>query len=189
MPATAPFSKTFVSLSLAVALFAAAPAAGQTMGTADHGDHAGDLSTDAFARAAAESGLAQLMASYLALQEATGEGPAEDFAWTMINHHGSAIGDLAQSLSDGSDALPMEPSAEQVQEVERLGRLEGEAFDQAYFDHQVEAHRAAVALYEAGSRVDDEAVAQYAMTTLPVLRAHLEIAEMKRAKVRDGQDG
>ena len=174
-----------VSLAAAVALLTAAPAAGQTAGAPSQTAVA---SADAFARAAAENGLAELMLSYVALQKAR-EGPVEGFAWTMIEHHGSAVGDLAQTLGGAPGVLPgglpMQPSAEQVREIERLRGLDGEAFDRAYVAHQVEAHREAVAVYEAGSRVADDAVARYAATTLPVLRAHLEIAQMMRARVEE----
>ena len=178
-----------LSLS-AAALFAAAPALAQTAGMAEPGtpSQTADLSAEAFARAATENGLAELMLSYVALQKAR-EGAVEDFSWTMIEHHGSAIGGLAEALSGQPSVLPaglpMGPSAEQVQEIERLRGLAGDAFDQAYFEHQVEAHREVIALYEAGSRVADEGVARYAATTLPLLRAHLEIAQMKRAQVQE----
>ena len=174
-----------VSLS-AAALLTAAPATGQT---ADAPSRTDAPSADAFAQAATESGLAQLMLSYVALQKAR-EGAVEDFAWTMIEHHGSAIGDLAQTLGGSPGVLPaglpMQPSAEQAAEIERLRGLSGGAFDRAYVEHQVEAHREAVALHEAGAQVADPDVARYAATTLPVLRAHLEIAEMMRTRVQDG---
>ena len=185
--------KPLVSLSVVAALFVSTPAVAQTAGMSDRAatSQTADLSTEAFARGATESGLAQLMMSYLALQKAR-EGPVEDFAWTMIEHHGSSVGDLAQSLGGQQsllpDGLPMGPSAEQVQAIERLRGLEGEAFDEAYFEHQLAAHREAIALYEAGSRVADEGVARYAATTLPLLRAHLEIAQMKRTRVQDGAE-
>ena len=182
--------KPALLLSLSVALFASAPVLAQTAGTPDRAmtSPAADLSTEAFARAATESGLAELMMSYLALQKAR-EGAVEDFAWTMIEHHGSSIGDLAQSLGGQQTllpaGLPMGPNAEQVREIERLRGLTGEAFDEAYLEHEVQAHRKAIALYEAGSRVDDEGVARYAATSLPVLRAHLEIAQMKQARMQE----
>ena len=178
MPTPRPTAKPLVLLLAAVALFASAPATGQTA----------DLSAEDFAQSATESGLTQLMLSYLALQKAR-EGPVEDFAWTMIEHHGSSIGGLAQSLGGQQSllpaGLPMGPSAEQARTIERLRSLDGEAFDEAYFEHQLEAHREAIALYEAGSQVDAEGVAQYAATTLPILQAHLEIAQMKQTEVAE----
>ena len=182
--------KLLASLSVVAALFASAPATAQTTGMSQNGatSPTADLSAEAFARDATESGLAQLMLSYLALQKAR-EGSVEDFAWTMIGHHGSSVGDLAQSLGGQQTllpaGLPTGPSDEQVQDIERLRGLSGEAFDEAYFEHQLEVHREAIALYEAGSRVDDEGVAQYAATTLPILRAHLEIAQMKQARIEE----
>ena len=187
---TSTHNKPALLLSLSVALFASAPVLAQTPGMSDRGatSQTADLTTEAFARAATESGLAELMTSYLALQKAR-EGAVEDFAWTMIEHHGSSIGDLAQSLGGQQTllpaGLPMGPNAEQVREIERLRGLTGEAFDEAYLEHEVQAHRETIALYEAGSRVDDEGVARYAATSLPVLRAHLEIAQMKQARMQE----
>lgn len=158
-------------VGLAAALLIATPiaASAQEFGTA---------SVDAFAEAATQSSLAEVLMSAMALQK-TSDMRVSEHAWTMLDHHARAVGDLADVLSPDAAALPSEPSAEQTAMLDRMRDLEGEAFDTAYLDHQVEAHRASIETFETGAELPEETVANYASATLPILRAHLEIAEMR----------
>ena len=61
--------------------------------------------------------------------------------------------------------------------AERLSRLSGAQFDQAYAKAMVEDHEEAVALFEAQTKNGrDAAVKEFASKTLPKLRDHLEMA-------------
>lgn len=136
---------------------------------------------DEFAQAAAQGNLAEVQMSALALQK-TNDRRVEEFAWTMLDHHGRAMGDLAEALGEGAALLPSEPSAEQAATLEQMRALEATEFDEAYLAHQIESHEAAIVVYEQGEQVTDERVATYARTTLPTLRAHLEIAQVWQAQ-------
>lgn len=111
--------------------------------------------TDALARSAAESNLGEVLMSAMALQK-TSDKRVQDNAWTMLDHHSRALGDLAEVLSDGAAPLPTEPGAEQKQMLERLRSLQGTQFDQAYLAHQVEAHQRSVSLCEQASQLPDD---------------------------------
>lgn len=136
---------------------------------------------DAFAQAATQNSLTEVLMSTMALQKTT-DMRVEEYAWTMLDHHARAMGDLAEALSPGAAPLPSEPSAEQAATLEEMRSLEGAQFDEAYFAHQVEAHQQAISLFEQGGQVSDEPVAQYARNTQPILEAHLEIAQQRQAQ-------
>jgi len=165
-------ASTAMMLALAPLAAAAQEASEQAAGTTD---------VDEFAQAAAQDNLAEVQMSALALQK-TNDRRVEEFAWTMLDHHGRAMGDLAEALGEGAALLPSEPSAEQTATLEQMRSLEGTEFDEAYLAHQLEAHQAAIAVYEGGEQVSDERVATYARSTLPTLRAHLEIAQIWQAQ-------
>ena len=163
-----PSAAVAILLALAPLSVTAQEASEQATGMAD---------VDEFAQAAAQGNLAEVQMSALALQK-TNDRRVEEYAWTMLDHHGRAMGDLAEVLSEDAALLPSEPSAEQAATLEQMRGLEGTEFDEAYLAHQLEAHQAAIAVYEQGEQVSDERVATYARTTLPTLRAHLEIAQI-----------
>jgi putative membrane protein len=136
-------------------------------------------SVDSFAQAAAQSSLSEVLMSAMALQK-TNDKRVEENAWTMLDHHARAMGDLAEALGPDAASLPTEPSAEQTAMLEEMKGMDGEAFDQAYFKHQVEAHTKGVSVFEQGQTLSDEKVAAYARTTLPILKAHLEIVQIRQ---------
>lgn len=143
---------------------------------------------DGFARAAAENNLSEIMLATMALQK-TSDKRVQDDAWTMLDHHSRALGDLAEALNDGAAALPTEPRAEQKAMLQRMRGLNGSQFDQAYFTHQLEAHQRAVSLFEQGQQLADQKLAQYARTTLPVLRAHREITQTRQSQAPQPMPG
>ncbi len=140
---------------------------------------AAPIEVDAFARAAAENNLSQVLLSSMALQK-TNDKRVQDNAWTMLDHHSRAMGELAEALSEGAASLPTEPSNEQKANLQRMRDLSGAQFDQAYFAYQIEAHQRAINLFERAGQVSDRKVAQYARVTLPVLRAHREVAQYRQ---------
>lgn len=142
---------------------------------------AAPIEVDGFARAAAESSLSQVLLSSMALQK-TKDKRVQDNAWTMLDHHSRAMGELAEALSEGAASLPTEPSSEQRANLQRMRDLSGTQFDQAYFAYQLEAHQRAIGLFERAGQVSDRKVAQYARVTLPVLRAHREIAQYRQGQ-------
>jgi len=136
---------------------------------------------DEFAQTAAQNNLTEVLLSTMALQK-TNDKRVQDYAWTMLDHHARATGDLAEALSAGATALPTEPSAQQQAILQRMQGMEGTQFDQAFFAYQLDAHQQAISLFEQGERLADESVARYARATLPVLRAHQEITQIKQSE-------
>ena len=136
-------------------------------------------SVDEFAKTATQSSLTEVLMSAMALQK-TSDMRVSEHAWTMLDHHSRAIGDLADVLDADDAALPSEPSAEQTAMLDEMRALDGQAFDTAYLEHQVEAHESSIQNFQTGTELSEEMVANYAKATLPILRAHLEIAQMRQ---------
>lgn len=172
-----PTPKTFAMAALIVMAPAAAFAQGPASPAA--GGAGGALTVEGFADAATRNSLSEVLMSTMALQKSE-DMRVNEHAWTMLDHHGRALGDLADALEAGSAALPSEPSPEQEAALERMRALEGTAFDEAYFEHQFEAHRSAIDLFENAASLPDETVARYAAVTVPILRAHGEIAQERQ---------
>lgn len=172
-----------LALALATSLAFASPVAVQAQATTatTTSSSAPALTVDAFARQAAQNSLTEVLLSAMALQKSD-DKRVDDHAWTMLDHHSRAMGDLADALSAEAAPLPAEPNAEQTATLERMRGLDGAEFDTAYFTHQVEAHGAAIRLFEQAGDLsgDDERIADYARVTLPVLEAHLEIAQYRQ---------
>lgn len=58
---------------------------------------------------------------------------------------------------------------------------EGESFDDAYANNQVEAHEQAIELYEKAAASEDAELSAWAKEVLPKLKHHLEMARDLRA--------
>ncbi len=161
-----------LKLALTASLLAASPIVAFAQETQQN------TTVDSFAEAATQGSLTEVLMSAMALQK-TNDMRVSEHAWTMLDHHSRAIGDLADVLTANEAALPSEPSAEQTAMLDQMRALEGAEFDTAYLEHQVETHQASISNFETGARLPQEKVANYAMATLPILRAHLEIAQMR----------
>lgn len=130
-----------------------------------------------FATAAAQNSYAELMLSGLALQK-TDDRAVRHFSGMMLEHHAPAIRNLMQRIDDTDIMVPVMPNEEQMAAIERLQGLSDEEFTLAYMEHQVMAHEMAVAVFEQGAEsAQTEDLQAYAMHMLPIMRAHLEVAQ------------
>ena len=83
---------------------------------------------DEFASAAAQNSLTEVLMSVIALQK-TNDKRVEDHAWTMLDHHSRAMGDLAAALSPDAALLPTEPTDAQTATLEEVRNLEDAEFE------------------------------------------------------------
>ena len=130
-----------------------------------------------FARAAAAGGLAEVELGQLANQK--GQSPeARQFGQRMVNDHSKANTELKELAAAANIPLPNAPDAENQAMIERLEKVQGNAFDRDYIRGQITAHQETVQLfeYEIGSGQDSPLKA-FASQALPVLFQHLEMAQ------------
>jgi predicted outer membrane protein len=148
--------------------------AGQEAGQAGQ---QGEMSADQlFVTAAAHSNMFELEASRLALENAT-TPEVQQFAQQMIDAHTAASEQLNEVAGTLGLQLPQGLSVEQQFSLQYLMQLEGAAFEQRYLEGQFIAHQGAIALFRMESEAaEDDALGEFATSTLPTLEEHLGTA-------------
>lgn len=154
------------SLLIATSLFAAAPAFAAPSAT----------DTD-FATKAAQAGTAEIALGHAA--ETKGQSAAvKAFGKKMVDDHAKAADELKSVAAKSGVKLPTTMSADQNQAVQKLARLKGAEFDQAYSAQAVKDHEEAVALFKnEASAGSDAGLKMFAQQTLPTLEGHLGMAK------------
>ncbi len=177
-------SSTFVALTFGAAItLAAAAQTGMQSGTASQNDSmgkqsAGTASSDTnFMKKAAAGGLAEVELGQLAVQKASNE-QVKQFGQRMIDDHSKANEQLKSVAEQEHVTLPTRPDLKDRQTKDRLEKLSGTEFDQAYMSDMLKDHKKDVAEFERESKMaKNPAVKSFAEQTLPVLREHLSLAE------------
>lgn len=135
-----------------------------------------------FADRAAASGLAEIAEARIALDR-SGNDQVRKFAQRMIQDHGQANDELAKIAHGESLGLPTLPTRADQAKADRLGKLTGADFDQAYLADQIAAHKAAVALFLDESKTgQDGELRQFAARALPILEDHYQMAQSLAGK-------
>ena len=137
-----------------------------------------DGSHDAmFMREAAADGLAEVQLGRVALGKAS-SAQVKQLAQRIIDDHTKANQQLMDIAQRKNVSLPTEPMPMQKQEADRLQSLSGNDFDQAYAQAMVKDHRKAIKMFGMQSASgSDPDLKQFASTTLPTLKMHLQMAE------------
>jgi putative membrane protein len=143
----------------------------------------------AFVTRAAESGKAEIDLAQLA--QRTSEHPQVDaLAERIERDHEQAnqqLADLAdrRDVDFPGDAIGLPgPTEEHKATYDRLDRLEGTAFDQAWIDQMVQNHEASVTAFTTASTSTDADVKAFAEKTLPTIKHHLDELEQLQKTVR-----
>ena len=126
---------------------------------------------------AMEGNKAEVDLAKLASQKAS-NATVKDLARLIQQHHAEANTKL-KSLASGVGASTTEPALkpEHKQLQDKLSKLDGTAFDQAYAAEMVKEHQKDIAKYEkASTQLQHSSLKAYATDTLPHLKEHLEKA-------------
>jgi putative membrane protein len=136
------------------------------------------MSTAEFVQTVAGSDAFEIQSSELAAQHAARQD-VKDFASMMVTGHRQTTQELTQLASANSMPAPTpQLNATQQASLSNLQGKNGEAFDDAYLDAQVQAHQNAVSTFEQfASNGEAGPVRDWAQRTLPTLRQHLERAQ------------
>jgi putative membrane protein len=130
-----------------------------------------------FVHDAAEGGLAEVELGKLAAEKGSSEN-VKKFGQRMVDDHSRANDELKEIASAKGINLPTEVSAKDKVLKERLSKLNGPSFDQAYMENMVKDHKKDVADFARESSAGgDTQVKQFAAKTLPTLKDHLKEAE------------
>ncbi|HET6806593.1 MAG TPA: DUF4142 domain-containing protein [Frateuria sp.] len=130
-----------------------------------------------FMRHAAADSLAEIRLGRIALDKSS-SARIRRLAQRIIDDHTKANNQLISIAQRKQVTLPTEPMPMQKQEADHLRTLSGSAFDRAYADSLVKDHRKAIKMFGIeGQRAADPDLKQFARTTLPVLKQHLQMAQ------------
>jgi putative membrane protein len=140
--------------------------------------------TDAmFVREAATGGMMEVAKGKLAAQHASRDD-VKQFAQRMVDDHTKAGDELKSIASGKSLTLPADqPSAQDQAMLDKMGKMDGAAFDRAYIADQVKDHEKTIALFEKEARNGKDAeLKAFAEKTLPTLKDHLTAVRGLNAK-------
>ncbi|CAA0096716.1 Uncharacterised protein [Starkeya nomas] len=165
---------------VAALLIAATPAAAQSIGekTGVNSVLGISPSTQDFVTEAAVSDMFEIQSSELALER--GDEPTKAFATQMIAAHQKTTTELKGLLVSANIQItpPAALDSSHQGKLDDLKKLQGSEFIDQYHEDQVDAHEAAVSLFERYAKEgDNPALKDWAGKTLPELRHHLEMAE------------
>jgi putative membrane protein len=133
-------------------------------------------STQDFVTEAAMGGMFEVESSKLAVQKA--DGPVKQFAGQMVADHTKANEELATQAKSENVSVPTALDNSNQGKIDKLQKLAGADFSRQYMDYQVSAHKDAVSLFQRyGKDGDNSKLKTWAVTTLPTLQHHLDMAE------------
>jgi putative membrane protein len=131
---------------------------------------------DKFAAEAASGGMAEVKLGELAQQKATSD-KIKDFGQKMVTDHSKAGDELKQVAQQQGFNLSEELSKQDQATYDRLSKLGGKQFDEAYARAMLTDHQKDVAAFEKeASSGKNEALKDFALRTLPTLKEHLKMA-------------
>jgi putative membrane protein len=128
----------------------------------------------AFVMEAAKGGMMEVAKGKVAAQKASRDD-VKKFAQQMVDDHTKA-GDELKTIASGKNITlpPDQPSAKDQAMLDKMSKMEGAAFDQAYIADQVKDHEKTIALFEKEARSGKDAeLKAFAEKTLPTLKDHL----------------
>lgn len=130
-----------------------------------------------FVRAAAQGGLLEVELGKLATEKAS-SNEVKKFGQRMVDDHTRAGNQLKDIASSKGITVPTKLSAKDRMTKDRLSKLSGDEFDQAYMNNMVKDHTQDVSDFkrESVSGTDSE-VKNFASSTLPTIEDHLREAQ------------
>ena len=136
----------------------------------------GTAAPDHFIKDAAVGGMSEVELGKLAEQRAN-RADVKSFGKRMVNDHSKANDELKSLAQKKNVSLPSDVDREHQAIYDRLSKLSGSDFDNAYMNEMLKDHREDVAEFERASKSPDPDVQAFASKTLPTLKEHLTQAE------------
>jgi putative membrane protein len=130
-----------------------------------------------FVTKAAQGGMAEVKLGQLA-QERGSTDAVKNFGRQMVEDHTKANDQLKTLAQNKGITLPDSLDAKDQAEYDRLSKLSGSEFDQAYMKFMRKDHKKDVAMFRKESESgQDPEIKSFASSTLPTLETHLRLAE------------
>ena len=136
-----------------------------------------------FMNKAAIGGMEEVTLGQLATQKAA-NADVKAFGQRMVDDHSRAGDELKSLAAQKNVTLPTALDQQHQDDVDRLTKLSGAAFDREYMTMMVKDHVEDVAEFDREASTGTDAdVKGWAGRTLPTLRQHLQMAQDTAAKV------
>jgi putative membrane protein len=136
---------------------------------------------------AAQGGMAEVELGQLAEQNGQSQ-EVKEFGKRMVTDHTKANDELKQLAQQKGVALPTTLDKKDEATKERLSKLQGATFDQAYMRDMVMDHKKDVAEFKRESTsAHDPDLKNWAGQTLPTLESHLQQAEKIAPTTKGGK--
>jgi putative membrane protein len=149
------------------------PGMGEREGASDQLSQA----EEQFLQKAATSGKAEVELAKLAEQKATNPR-VKEFAGKIANDHSGANEELKQLAERKDLTVPEMVPTEEQEFRDKLAKMSGRQFDQAYMQHMVEDHKKDISEFQKASQeAQDNDVKAFIEKTLPALQQHLQQAQ------------
>lgn len=138
----------------------------------------------AFMQKAASDGKAEVKICQMALDQSD-DPQLKQVAQHLMDDHMQANQQLQQIAQRENVTLPDQLMPEDQQKVQKLQGKNGKAFDKEWIHGNLVDHRKDIKLFSmAGKKLDDQPVRQFAQSTLPKLKTHLQLVEQLTQKNR-----
>lgn len=140
------------------------------------------MKDEAFVRLAAHGGLAEIKLGKLAMDQGSNE-EVKAFGTRMVAEHTRAGDELKEAAKEERIALPTDLSAKDQATYDRLSKLSGTDFDQAYAQDMVKDHQQDLRDFQReANHGNNDVIRGFASETVPVIQQHLDRAkEMQKA--------
>jgi len=126
---------------------------------------------------AAQGGMAEVELGRLAVQKASSDR-VKQFGQRMVTDHGKANEELKSVAEAKKISLPTDVGAKHKATHDRLAKLSGPAFDQAYIQEMVTDHQQDITEFRKESENGkDAAVKAFASKALPTLEEHMKMVQ------------
>ena len=150
----------------------------------DTGGKKGATEERLFLQSASNGGLAEVELGKLAQQRGASED-VKSFGARMVKDHEQANKELATLAARKGVSFPARIDRKDEQLRDRLSKLSGPAFDQAYMHEMTADHEHDVAAFhDAAETSSDDDVREFALHELPTLTEHLDQAKLIEAALR-----
>ena len=127
--------------------------------------------------------LTEMELGRLALTRSPSVG-VRQFAQQMIADYDQANTKLGAVAAMKNISVPKEIDAAHQSVVQSLAAKQGRAFEAAYVDQMLAAHRRAIVLYTAAAGQTDSEIAAFAYKALPTLKTHRQMAQSLKGSAK-----
>lgn len=136
-----------------------------------------------FVMDAAVGGMEEVELGRIAAQKAA-SADVKAFGQRMVTDHSKANDQLKQIAAQMGVTLPTTLPPDKRQDLEKMSKLSGAAFDKMYMSHMVKDHKKDISEFDKqASKGDNDSLQSFARSTLPTLREHYKMAQDVATKV------